>query len=129
MGIVDLAVLALLATAVVFSIIELGLSAHAVDVTSDFYYKTNDRYSYLVFCSVWTLLVTAFLIAFPFVSRRNSSNQAAHHERWLTPLTLVLNTVTMIFWLAGFAALADLYGDYSPHGEPGALLAFAVMLW
>lgn len=50
-------------------------------------------------------------------------------ERWFTPTTIALNAVTMIFWLAGFAADADLYNGFSPRGTAGALLAFAVMLW
>ena len=35
----------------------------------------------------------------------------------------------MLFWLAAFAALADLYNGFSPEGVVGAQLAFAVMLW
>lgn len=124
MSLTDLSILVLLATALVWSIIELGLSAWAVDVTPDGN-EANDRFSFLVFCSVWTILVTAFLIAFPYLSRRSKGDE----ERWLSPLTIALNAVTMVFWLAGFAADADLYNGYNPRGTAGALLAFAIMLW
>lgn len=124
MGLTDLSILVLLCTAFVFSIIELGLSAWAVNVTPSGYIA-NDRFGFLVFCSVWTILVTAFLIAFPYFGTRSRGDV----ERWFTPTTIALNAVTMIFWLAGFAADADLYNGFSPRGTAGALLAFAVMLW
>jgi len=124
MGLTDLSILVLLATGLVFSIIELGLSAWAVDVTPDGN-EANDRFGFLVFCSVWTIFVTAFLIAFPIYGTASRGDV----ERWYSPLTIALNAVTMIFWLAGFAADADLYNGYNPRGTAGALLAFAVMLW
>lgn len=129
MGLVDLTLLGLYATALVFSIIELGLSAYIVDVTSNAYYGTNSRYGFALFCSIWTILVAGFLFAFPLLSRRGNSVQGSHHERWMAPLTLALNALTMLFWLACFAALADLYNGFSPRDVAGAQLAFAVMLW
>ena len=130
MGIIDLSLLGLYATALLFSIIELGISAYIVDVTSRNYYGTSDIYSYTLFCSIWTILVAGFLVAFPIVSRRGGNSiQSANHERWMAPLTIALNALTMIFWLAAFAALADRYNGFSPGGVAGAQLAFAVMLW
>jgi hypothetical protein len=128
MGVADLSLLALLATAILFSIIELGLSAYIVDITDNSFFGTNDRYAFTLFCSIWTILVAGFLLAFPF-AHRNSSIHSAHHEHWLAPLTIALNAVTMIFWLACFAALADLYHGFNPIGVAGAQLAFAVILW
>lgn len=130
MAFTDLALFGLYATALVFSIIELGLSAYIVDVTSSEFYSTNSRYTFTLFCSVWTIVVTAFLLAFPFLSRRGGNSiQSANHERFMAPLTISLNGLTFIFWLASFAALADLYNGFSPRGVTGAQLAFAVMLW
>lgn len=124
MGLTDLSILALLGTALVFSIIELGLSAWAVDVTPSGS-EANGRFGFLVFCSVWTIFVTGFLIAFPYFGTPSRGDV----ERWYSPLTIALNLGTMIFWLSGFAADADLYNGYNPRGTAGALLAFAVMLW
>ncbi|RVX68816.1 hypothetical protein B0A52_07471 [Exophiala mesophila] len=123
MGLVDTTIFALLGVALVWSIIELGLSAYAVDVT----WRSsvaNSRFGFLVFASLWTILVTAFFILFPMFSRRSGGGEA----RCMSPLTLVLNAVTMIFWLAGFAAVADMYIS-APGGTTGAILAFGVMLW
>jgi len=122
MGLTDLVLLVLLCTALVFSIIELGLSADAVDLSIGAS-VAHDRFSFIVFCSVWTLLLASFFIFFPYFSLRRDT------ERLLAPLNIALNAVTMIFWLAGFAAVADLFGGGNPQGVAGALLAFAVMLW
>ena len=122
MALLDLTILILLGTALVFSIIELGLSAYAVNVTSDFFVEANSRWSYIVFASLWTILVTIFYIVWPFFSRRND------RERVMAPLTLALNFITMIFWVAGFGAVADMYHG-APGGTAGAILAFGVMLW
>jgi Membrane-associating domain len=130
MGLLDLSLLALYGAALLFAVIELGLSADIVDVTSYGYYGTNERYSFALFCSVWTILVAGFLLVFPFVSKRGGNTiQSSHQERWMAPLTIALNGLTMIFWLACFAALADLYNGFSATGLAGAQLAFAVMLW
>ena len=123
-----LILLALLVTSLVFTIVELGLSAYLVHVTASPYYS-NSVYDYLLFCAIWTLLVTAFLLSFPFVGRGKSSIAKHGSERWLAPVTLALNFVTMIIWLAAFASLADMYNGYNPQGVSGAQLAFAVMLW
>ena len=129
MGLVDLSLFALYLTALLFSVIELGLSGYIVDVTSNSYYSTNSRYAFALFCSIWTLLVAGFLVAFPFLSRRGGNSiQSSHHERWMAPVTITLNALTFIFWLACFSSLADMYFR-SPRGVAGAQLAFAVMLW
>jgi Membrane-associating domain len=125
MGLIDLSLFGLYATALLFSVIELGISGYIVDVTSNEFYRTNDRYAFALFCSIWTLLAAGFLVVFPLISRRRDRGS----ERWVSPLTLALNALTMIFWLACFAALADLYHGFNPQGVAGAQLAFAVMLW
>jgi hypothetical protein len=123
-----LIITALLGTAFIFSIIELGLSAYIVSLTSTRYYS-NSVYNYQLFASIWSLLVTSFFLAWPYLIHSRSSIAKNNNERWLAPLTLALNFVTMVFWLAAFASLADLYNGYNPQDEAGAQLAFAVMLW
>jgi hypothetical protein len=129
MALTDLAILGLYATALVFAIIELGLSAHLTDIT----FRgsgANDRFGYTVFCSLWTMLVAGFLLVFPILSRRSGNSiQSSHQERWMAPLTITLNSLSMIFWLASFSAIADLYNGVDVDGELAAVLAFAVIEW
>lgn len=124
----DIVILALLVAAVVCSIIELGLSAYIVSSLRDVfgrYYggRVSSTFNFTVFASIWSLLVSLFLLGWGFVSRSRGGSEGI-----FAPLTLALNTITMIFWLAGFAAVADLY-DGAPGGTPGALIAFGVILW
>ncbi|RMD39280.1 hypothetical protein DV735_g5845, partial [Chaetothyriales sp. CBS 134920] len=129
--VLHLVIFSLLLTALVFSIIELGLSAYITSIIDTDYFRDAviSTFSYNVFASVWTLLVTAFLLAWPFVGRAKFAAGDTATERWLAPLTLALNTVTMIFWLAAFASVADLfrYGSFSHY--TGSIEAFGVLLW
>lgn len=141
----DLAIIILLATALVFAIIELGLSSYIVTISYVLIPNTANRYlpngsinpnapvywrqnyppgevSYLVFNSVWTIMTIPLLIAIPFIRHRFS-------DRLMGITTLVLNVLTMIFWFSGFIALSALYNGRAASGIPGALMAFAVMLW
>ncbi len=124
----DLPIFVLLITSLIFSIIELGLSAYIVSLTSSRLYS-NSVYDYLLFCSIWSLLVTGFLLIWSYLARARSPITKNSSENWLAPVTLALNFITMIFWLAAFASLANMYGGYNPQNQAGAQLAFAVMLW
>jgi hypothetical protein len=130
MPFVDLAILGLLGTILVFSIIELGLSAWAVSVTDGTYYgrryDSPGEFGFLLFASLWTLLVVGVLTVLEFLGGRKGG--VSHRFSWLGWATLATNFVTWVFWLAGFSALAAFYGG-NPRGAAGALLAFAVMLW
>lgn len=130
MGITDLAILGLLATILVFSIIELGLSAYAVSVTDRNFYgyrgHTPGEYAFLLFCSLWTILVVVVLGVLDLLSTRKGG--VSRPYPWLGWATLGINFITWVFWLAGFSALAAFFGG-NPQGTAGALLAFAVMLW
>ena len=131
MTVANLAILCLLATILVFSVIELGLSAWAVSVTDNRRYygyrsETPGEYSFLLFASLWTLLVVGVLGVLDFLSARKGGISRPYP--WLGWATLVLNFITWVFWLAGFSALAAFFGG-NPRGTLGALLAFAVMLW
>ncbi|RMZ89143.1 hypothetical protein DV736_g3629, partial [Chaetothyriales sp. CBS 134916] len=131
--VLHLVIFALLITSFVFTIIELGLSGHIVSVLSKFELSSTDSisstYNYLVFCSVWTLLVTALLLVWPFFNRSQLPARKDSSEKWLAPLMLALNFVTMVFWLAAFSSLANLYDGLSVRGVAGAQEAFAVLLW
>lgn len=160
MILIDVSLFILLTVALVFSIIELGLSADAVsqgtehgtyfaDGAGGFYYGLarggpSSIASFLLFASLWSCIVSGVLLGLPFVQRRRALSQNASastaggassssyaRQYWLEILTLTLNAVTMIFWLAGFADLANLDDAYggNPQGVAGALLAFAVLLW
>lgn len=142
----DIALLALLGTALVFSIIELGLSAYTVSLhwVHAYTYEDGNGYpeygyrngsppgevSFLLFDSLWSMLVCVFLIVFPLVvGRKNNALSSHNSNKWLTPVTLTLTSLTMVFWLAGFAALAHLYHGADVTDLAAALLAFPILLW
>ena len=75
----------------VFAVIVLGLSAYTTDVTR--HYEAAD---FLVFCSVWSLVVLAYLLLMPIYF-------PDFHNRWAVVGT---EGVTMILWFAGFIAMA-----------------------
>ena len=130
MPFVDLAILGLIGTILLFSIIELGLSAWAVSVTDGRYYgwraRSPGEYGFLLFASLWTLIGVAVLAVLELMGGRKGG--VSQRFSWLGWATLAYNFVTWVFWLAGFSALAAFYGG-NPQGAAGALLAFAVMLW
>ena len=74
-----------------------SLSPAASDWNHFFLYDaTPSSISFLIFCAVWTFLALAYLILAPMVL------PAAHHHF----AVLAVEAVTMIFWFAGFIALA-----------------------
>ena len=152
MLVLDIILLALLGSALVCSFIELGLSAYTVSLHWYSAYSTYDpnyagtgyggydygykrgsppgEVSFLLFDSLWTVLVCAFLIGYPLMMRKKRNALASNNtNRWLTPLTLTLTILTMIFWLAGFAALAHRYNGADVTNIAAALLAFPILLW
>ena len=129
---VDLALLILLITGLVFSIIELGLSAYLVSVFDEldqiYYGYVPGTISFLLFASLWTVLRTAFHLV-RLIRKANSPVDGSRRPvTWVAILTLVINAVTMIFWLAGFASYASLLAGETAFGVIAALLAFAIML-
>ena len=79
------------------TIIVLGLSAYVVSELWD----SLDEANFLVFVSVWTILALAYLVVTP-----GRFPQFAHKYA-----ILAVEAVTMIFWFAGFVALAAFLGD------------------
>ena len=131
----DLTILILLVSGLTFSIIELGLSAYIISVLDTYNayigYGTNivpGWLAFLLFASLWTIVRTLFRLIRLIRRTKRSAYDARQPAKWVPILTLVINAVTMIFWLSGFAAYASLLGGFAPTGIYGALLAFAVML-
>lgn len=84
-----------------FAIIVLGLSAYAVSqynaLNDNYYYAVSpSRLNFMVFVSLWTLLVVTFItVASRFVPKLSHPF-----------VVLALDALTMLFWFAGFIALA-----------------------
>ncbi|TVY32621.1 hypothetical protein LSUB1_G008375 [Lachnellula subtilissima] len=90
----------------VFTIIILGLTAYVVNSWSTptnwyTYPHSPSQANFLLFCSIWTIPILAYLILAP------TRFPAAAHKYGI----LAAEAVTMIFWFAGFVALASLLGD------------------
>jgi len=81
--------------------------------------------NFLLFCSVWTLLAVAYLVLAP------SRFPAAAHKYAI----LGVEAVTMIFWFAGWVAVAALWGDVQCGSQGGicgagtAAIVFGAFVW
>lgn len=118
--------------AAVFSLVELGLTAYIVSVYdgtyySGYYYSYNaspDRVNFMLFNSIWSLLVLAYIGLTPLYMTSIFHKLAA----------LALEAVTMIFWFAGAIALAVWIGVPRCNGNNfcqclQAAVAFGFFLW
>lgn len=118
--------------AVVFSIVELGLTGYVVSLYdgtygNGYYYAGNnspDRVNFMLFNSVWSLLVLAYIGLTPLYLTSIFHRLAA----------LALEVITMIFWFAGSIALAVFIGVPRCHGNSWcgstqAAVAFGFFLW
>ncbi|KAI9886063.1 MAG: hypothetical protein M1823_002136 [Watsoniomyces obsoletus] len=86
-----------------FAIIVLGLTGYVSSEIDRIVYwaSTPSQVSFLIFLSIWTVIAVAVLIALPRFMPR-----AAH------PFALLaIEAVTMIFWFAGFIAVAVFVSD------------------
>ncbi|CAG8891661.1 unnamed protein product [Penicillium nalgiovense] len=116
----------LLGTSLAFAIVELGLSAFIAAAYSGTQRVTTwsaySGYSYrqvdvdppailvfLVFSSVWTILVTVAALVLPWYYNRKGF-VSAKLNTVLAAIFVALYFVTMVFWLACFADLATLLG-------------------
>lgn len=117
---------------VLLSIIELGLTAYVVSVYDGswdngyFYYGgwSPSRVNFMLFNSIWSLLVLAYVGLTPLFMTSIFHKLAA----------LGLEAITMIFWFAGSIALADFIGVPRCHGNDfcgsiQAAVAFGFFLW
>src|SRR3569833_3439291 len=107
--------------AVVLCVIELALTAY---VAAAYWGWSPDRVNFLIFNSIWALLVLAYVGIAPLYYTRIFHRLAS----------LVLEALTMNFWFAGSIALAVLVGAPKYHGNTvcGAAkgaVAFGFFLW
>ncbi|ROV94829.1 hypothetical protein VPNG_09311 [Cytospora leucostoma] len=119
--------------AAVLSLVELGITAYLVSVYngtywSGYYYgyysASPDRVNFMLFNSVWSLLILAYVGLTPLYARSLFHGLAA----------LVLEAITMIFWFAGSVALAVYVGVPRCAGNNfcqtlQAAVAFGFFLW
>ncbi|KAF2661010.1 hypothetical protein K491DRAFT_687809 [Lophiostoma macrostomum CBS 122681] len=120
-------ILPLRAVQVVFSIIVLGLTAYVVNAfTSPYGYDWSpDSVDFLLFCSIWTLLAVAYLVVAP-----SRFPNLAHKYA-----ILGVEAITMIFWFAGWVAVATLWGDWHCGSHGGwcgagtAAIVFGAFIW
>jgi len=88
----------------VLAIIVLGLMSYVVDGWDDFFWSWgHSTTNFLLFTSVWTILALIYLV---LVSFRFADHPAGHKFG-----VLFVETITTIFWFAGFVAFADLLSD------------------
>ncbi|KAK6065424.1 hypothetical protein SCUP234_11238 [Seiridium cupressi] len=122
------------AVAAVFAIIELGLTAYIASTAHGYwgyyggYYGESSSPSsvnFMIFNSVWSLLVIAYVGITPIYMTSIFHKLAA----------LVLNVITAIFWFAGSIALAVYVGGpwkcgaNTVCGSLEAAIAFGFFLW
>ncbi|KAI0004072.1 membrane-associating domain-containing protein [Xylariaceae sp. FL0662B] len=116
--------------AALFAIVELGLTAYvasAYDATNWYGYRSASpsRVNFMVFNSVWSLLVLIYIGVTPLYLTSVFHRLAA----------LALNVVTTIFWFAGAIALAVFVGGpwqcdgNTLCGSLEAAVAFGFFLW
>ena len=128
MPFVDVAILPLRAVQALFSIIVLGLTAYIIDA-----YRgpqggwSPDSVDFMLFCSLWTLLVVAYLVLAP------TRFPAAAHKYAI----IAVEAVTMIFWFAAWVAVASWWGNvWHPRGghhpvwsSGVAAIVFSAFIW
>lgn len=93
---------------------------------SGYWHDTSpSQVNYLIFCSVWTILALGYLIVVPW----RFSETVAHQKFAI----LGVEAVTMIFWFAGFIALAVFLADRVCFGHvcsaAKAAAVFAAFEW
>lgn len=123
----DALVLPLRAVQAVFSIIVLGLSAYVISAfDTPLGSFSPDSVDFLLFCSIWTLLVVAYLVVAPL------HFPALAHKFAI----LGVEVVTVIFWFSGWIAVAAFAGDwhfgkcdFSYCRSTIAADIFAVFIW
>ncbi|KAJ5782011.1 hypothetical protein N7457_003785 [Penicillium paradoxum] len=137
---------ALWGTSLAFALIELGLSAYVTSAYSgtqevatwsaysgysytDFQVKPPGIIIFLVFSSCWTVLVTIAALLVPWYYSRKGF-MTAKLNTVLAATFVAIYFVTMVFWLACFADIANiLTGVTSINPYFSAIIAFAVLLW
>ncbi|KAM4055912.1 membrane-associating domain-containing protein [Hirsutella rhossiliensis] len=107
-----------------FIVIELGLTGYMVSVTDDDWSRTPSRFSFMLFNSIWSILVLAYIALTPRFLERFYHGLVA----------LGLLAVTTLFWFAGSIALAVWIGVGRCRGNHfcqsiQAAVAFGFFIW
>ena len=130
---------------ILLALSELGINAYVVYYADDYFYEdpygdwgvnhnTPPQLAFLLFASVWSLLVLLYVTLAPFYLITGGEN-ASHIKKNLTHryAIIALDTITAIFWLAGWIALAELIGGPQTCttfcAAVQASVAFAAFLW
>jgi lysylphosphatidylglycerol synthetase-like protein (DUF2156 family) len=130
---------------ILFAICELGLNAYIVQHADHYFYEdpygdwgvnhdTPSQIAFLLFASAWSLLALICLILAPIylVTGGQDASQTSRNAKYLYGI-LALDTVTTIFWLAGWIALAELIGGPTTCTDFCAAIqasvGFAAALW
>ncbi|KAI9699311.1 MAG: hypothetical protein M1836_002921 [Candelina mexicana] len=113
----------------IFALIVLALTAWVASVFHDafyYHYDSPSQNNFLIFTSIWTFLALAYLLLAPMVMPSLAHKFAV----------LGVEVLTMLFWFAGFIALAvyisDTIFDYCTGGFCSGLKAacvFAAFEW
>ena len=124
---------------------ELGINAYVVNYADEYLYEdpygdwgvnhdTPSQVAFLLFSSVWSLLALAYLVLAPvyLITGGENSSHVSRNQTHRYAMT-ALDTITTIFWLAGWIALAELIGGPSTCtnfcAAIQASVAFAAFLW
>jgi len=82
----------------VLAIIVLGLTGYTISVTNQVYNDSSDPVNFLLFCGLWAIIALAYLYLMPMVL-----------AKWHHPYAaLAVEALTVLFWFAGWIALAVL---------------------
>ncbi|OJJ51776.1 hypothetical protein ASPZODRAFT_127907 [Penicilliopsis zonata CBS 506.65] len=138
---------ALLGTALVFGIIELGLVAYGVSLYTKSYtveectlYSCYDEHVhgsapaitiFMLFSAIWTVLGTVVAAVLPwwYAEKKRVLVTKQMNQGCFAGL-IIFYFVTMVFWLASFADIASILdGETSVFDIINAIIAFAVLLW
>ncbi|KAK3719705.1 hypothetical protein LTR37_004242 [Vermiconidia calcicola] len=105
-----LVVLSLRIAQIVLAIIVLALTAYVANWWGGYWHSMSpSQINFLLFDAVWTLLALTYLTLVPW----RFSETIAHHKFAI----LAVETLTMIFWFAGFVALAVFLSDRVCYGH------------
>ncbi|KAJ5096440.1 hypothetical protein NUU61_005796 [Penicillium alfredii] len=140
-----LALYALWGSALVFAIVELGLTAYVTTFWGSRQTVTwNPARSYLypkirsstpailifiLFAACWTILAMIACLVLPWLSTRKGV-VSSKLNKTLAAIFVAIYLVTIVFWLAAFADIANmLNGNINSFDYLDAIIAFAVLLW
>lgn len=100
----------------VFLIIELGLTAYCVDITTHHWWShTPASWAFMLFNTIWSILVLIYIAVVSTFFARGFNSLVA----------LVLEGITTIFWFAGSIAMATTV----VNDTPAAAVAFGFLIF